>query len=695
MNAQGEGDCALVGATATAVTSKRIHMRAVVRVRPLLPRESLQPVAVQILPDDTRSLTLTLASPDAGSVTFSFDACYDQSASQHALFQREVSPAVSALFAGVNTTVLAYGAAGSGKTFTMEGSKRNPGLVPRSLRRLFEIADEPRYQCEVTVSYFEVYNDRVHDLFGIVGSTASSLPTRQQLDGSTAAQGLTRKRVASLHEFETLYETARGGRNPSSSRSHSVLEVHVRSDDTASGKIRHGKLLLIDWAGSEPDEVIAASDSSAPRVPLRDAGSKLAQLVQDSSGRSHTVMLCNVAPTVEMYHKTLQSLNYAVKARVLASAKHSQLGQREKQMKPMISVAGKRPPAPESLSKTSLKRASPSGSSATSSLKAEERCATQKQVSVLPAVQKTPAMDGNGGGNSEQLTMQEKLLRWKQAKQNGTLNRRSDVEEERRRSSGSRPSIGGVKRKLTAPASGTARRESIKPRMPNSSSSSLTAPNKPRSRSSVASSHPASMPSARPGVSSSNCSSNLAPRKGPRQSGLNGEGAPTPSSTLRVCSGSPTQDKENHENQAEAVVEVDSTPLKSVLATEEPPVLVAKKLIRVAIGFEKKRRFVSAISFFKRAHHLLPEENAKLAARLAQLERSWPVAKALIPSQQMSTVSYTQLVLERDLMTVLNDGSKDELMELHAIGDKRADRLVEERPFHQVQSHFLIAKRGR
>ncbi|RLN97953.1 hypothetical protein BBJ28_00008633 [Nothophytophthora sp. Chile5] len=579
------------------MTSKPVHMRVIARVRPLLPRESLQPLAVRIPPGDMRSLTLAL--PGAGSVGFSFDACYDQSASQHALFQREGSPAVSALFAGVSTTILAYGAAGAGKTFTMEGSKRNPGLVPRSLRRLFEIADESRYECEVAVSYFEVCNGQVHDLLGITGATASSLPIRQQPNGSIAVQGLTRKRVASLHEFETLYETAGAGRTPSSSRSHSVLEVHVRSNDTASGKIRHGKLFLVDWAGSEPDEAIAASRSSALRVPLRNTDSKLAQLLQDSSGRSYTVMICNVVPAVEMYHKTLQSLNFAVKARVLASSEHSQLGQREKQVQPTISMAGKRPPAPEPLFKTSFKRASPSGSSATSSLKAEERCAAQKQVRVPPTVQKTPAMDGNGGDNSEQLTMQEKLLRWKQAKQNGTLNKRSDVEEQRRSSSGSRPSIGGVKRKLTAPAR------------------------------------------------------------------------------------SPTQDKENHENQAEAVVEVDSTPLKSVPTTEETPVLVAKKLIRVAIGFEKKRRFVSAISFFKRAYHVLPEENAKLAERLAQLERSCPTAKALIPSQQMSISSYTQLVLERDLMAVLNDGSKDELMELHAIGDKRADRLVEERPFLQ------------
>jgi hypothetical protein len=42
-------------------------------------------------------------------------------------------------------------------------------------------------------------------------------------------------------------------------------------------------------------------------------------------------------------------------------------------------------------------------------------------------------------------------------------------------------------------------------------------------------------------------------------------------------------------------------------------------------------------------------------------------------------------VLERDLLDVLNGGSKAELMQMSAIGAKRADKIVDSRPFYQVR----------
>lgn len=39
--------------------------------------------------------------------------------------------------------------------------------------------------------------------------------------------------------------------NEHSSRSHLVLQVHITSTDVATGYVQHGKLNLIDLAGSE------------------------------------------------------------------------------------------------------------------------------------------------------------------------------------------------------------------------------------------------------------------------------------------------------------------------------------------------------------------------------------------------------------------------------------------------------------
>lgn len=117
---------------------------------------------------------------------------------------------------------------------------------------------------------------------------------------------------------------------------------------------------------------------------------------------------------------------------------------------------------------------------------------------------------------------------------------------------------------------------------------------------------------------------------------------------------------------------------------DEKPVLLAKKLIGVAIDLEKKKRYATAFCVFRRAYQVLPDENVKLVERMKLLEGECPVASTLVPSQQMSTAMYMQAVMERDLLEILNTGSYDHLLELPSIGDRRAEKIMDARPFHQV-----------
>lgn len=64
--------------------------------------------------------------------------------------------------------MFAYGQTGSGKTYTMMGAPSDPGLIPRTCESLFD-----RIRCgqetagtayKTTVSYLEIYNERVKDL---------------------------------------------------------------------------------------------------------------------------------------------------------------------------------------------------------------------------------------------------------------------------------------------------------------------------------------------------------------------------------------------------------------------------------------------------------------------------------------------------------------------------------------------------
>ena len=52
--------------------------------------------------------------------SFKLDWCYGQADDVGQIFSREVDPILPGLFRGSNATVLAYGATGSGKTYTMQ-----------------------------------------------------------------------------------------------------------------------------------------------------------------------------------------------------------------------------------------------------------------------------------------------------------------------------------------------------------------------------------------------------------------------------------------------------------------------------------------------------------------------------------------------------------------------------------------------
>ncbi|KAG6622866.1 putative DIS3-like exonuclease 1 [Phytophthora cinnamomi] len=128
------------------------------------------------------------------------------------------------------------------------------------------------------------------------------------------------------------------------------------------------------------------------------------------------------------------------------------------------------------------------------------------------------------------------------------------------------------------------------------------------------------------------------------------------------------------------------SPPALVATVEKKPELLAKDLIRVAIGFEKKRRLATAFCIFKRASHILPKESTKLTERLERLQQEClTTLDEEAPSQELCTAAYMVKVLERDLLSVLNHGTKTDLTALHAIGAKRAELVLDKRPYHQLE----------
>ncbi|KAL5814174.1 hypothetical protein ACOSQ3_024965 [Xanthoceras sorbifolium] len=122
--------------------------------------------------------------------------------------------------------------------------------------------------------------------------------------------------------------------NERSSRSHSVLTVHVRGTELKSGAIFRGSLHLVDLAGSERvdrseatgdrlreaqhinkslsalGDVIFALAQKSPHVPYRN--SKLTQVLQSSlGGQAKALMFVQLNPDVDSYSETISTLKFA------------------------------------------------------------------------------------------------------------------------------------------------------------------------------------------------------------------------------------------------------------------------------------------------------------------------------------------------------------------------------------------------
>ena len=137
-----------------------------------------------------------------------------------------MSPTIKHLFNGFDVTIFAYGSTGTGKTHTMRGGKTlaERGAIPRLLsgiyRKARKIAKDSDGQTtvEITLSYYEIYNDKVFDLFEAPEKrTLAGLPLRDN-GSKTIVVGLTEKPCESLKEFETLYDQANINRSTSATK---------------------------------------------------------------------------------------------------------------------------------------------------------------------------------------------------------------------------------------------------------------------------------------------------------------------------------------------------------------------------------------------------------------------------------------------------------------------------------------------
>lgn len=92
---------------------------------------------------------------------YTFDVAFGAECTNSKLYKATIAPLIKHVISGHNCTVFAYGATGSGKTYTMVGSNADSGLMVRSMESLFAQSAQLRKDEDVTItaSYLEVYNE--------------------------------------------------------------------------------------------------------------------------------------------------------------------------------------------------------------------------------------------------------------------------------------------------------------------------------------------------------------------------------------------------------------------------------------------------------------------------------------------------------------------------------------------------------
>ncbi|KAF7190770.1 Kinesin-like protein [Pseudocercospora fuligena] len=330
-----------------------MSVRVVARIRPLLKNEIEKDVIVEAAKapgehgESKTIVKIPNAKTDAELYSFQFNSVYDQHATQQDIFENEVSPTIKHLFKGFDVTLFAYGVTGTGKTHTMRGGKAlaDRGVIPRLLSSIYRRARKVEKDkagetsVEVSMSYYEIYNDRVFDLFEPPEKrTPAGLPIRDNSSGKAVVVGLTERPCTTLKEFERLYDEANVNRSTSatklnahSSRSHAILCIKIRQ--ISGNEIRESIASAIDLAGSEDNrrtdnnkerlvessainkslfvlaQCVEAISKKQARIPYRE--SKMTRILALGQNNGLTVMMLNLAPVRSYHLDTLSSLNFA------------------------------------------------------------------------------------------------------------------------------------------------------------------------------------------------------------------------------------------------------------------------------------------------------------------------------------------------------------------------------------------------
>ncbi|XP_044954338.1 kinesin-like protein KIN-7D, chloroplastic isoform X3 [Hordeum vulgare subsp. vulgare] len=297
------------------------NVTVTVRFRPLSPREIRQGEEVAWYADgDT-----VVRSEQNPNVGYAYDRVFAPTTTTRQVYDVAAQHVVSGAMEGIYGTIFAYGVTSSGKTHTMHGDQRSPGIIPLAVKDAFSIIQEtPNREFLLRVSYLEIYNEVVNDLLNPAGQ---SLRIREDPQG-TFVEGIKEEVVLSPAHALSLIAAGEEHRhvgstnfNLLSSRSHTIFTLNLidlagsESSRAETTGVRRKEGSYINKSLLTLGTVISKlTDGKATHIPFRD--SKLTRLLQSSlSGQGRVSLICTVTPASSNSEETHNTLKFAHRAK--------------------------------------------------------------------------------------------------------------------------------------------------------------------------------------------------------------------------------------------------------------------------------------------------------------------------------------------------------------------------------------------
>ncbi|KAJ8599072.1 hypothetical protein CTAYLR_007602 [Chrysophaeum taylorii] len=247
----------------------------------------------------TERTRVLVGLPASGLVYMDYDRVLGPAATQAETYAVAALPLVRAFCAGYDACLLAYGQTAAGKSHCMVGPpgalqetaasagfrklSASAGVVPRAIRDVLDTVAAGRVDASLTVSYLELYQEKLTDLFtgnpvslyrvgrGVgadeyrrqkTGDETLALGGCTALDATKEGPGRTWEALVGAEHRKHLAATAMNSR---SSRAHSIVALSLTKRGRR-GQLVSSKLYLVDLGGSEQIKKSVTADVAKMRV---------------------------------------------------------------------------------------------------------------------------------------------------------------------------------------------------------------------------------------------------------------------------------------------------------------------------------------------------------------------------------------------------------------------------------------------